>query len=51
MTRTRLQLDGFGAVDGELMVDLGLLAADLVLWNNKMLLMVNSRFVCVFFFY
>ena len=31
MTRTRLRLGGFGAVDGELIVDLGLLTTDLVL--------------------
>ena len=31
MTRTGLRLGGFGAVDSELMVDLGLLTADLVL--------------------
>ena len=31
MTRIGLQLGGFGAVDGELMVDLGLLMTDLVL--------------------
>ena len=31
MTRTGLQLGGFSAVDGELMVDLGLLTVDLVL--------------------
>ena len=31
MTRIGLQLGGFGAVDGELMVDLGLLTTDLVL--------------------
>ena len=31
MTQTGLRPSGFGAVDGELMVDLGLLTADLVL--------------------
>ena len=31
MTRTGLRLGGFGAVDGELIVDLGLLTTDLVL--------------------
>ena len=31
MTRAGLQLGGFDAIDGKLMVDLGLLTADLVL--------------------
>ena len=31
MTQTELRLGGFGAVDGELIVDLGLLTTDLVL--------------------
>ena len=43
MTRTGLQLGGFGAVDGELMVDLGLLMADLVLLMVDYLLFFGSR--------
>ena len=57
MTRTGFRPGGFGAVDGELMVDLGLLTtdlvllmADLVLLIGGVLLMVNPGFVCVFFF-
>ena len=37
MTQTGLRLGRFGAVDGELMVDLGLLTADLVLLIGRVL--------------
>ena len=42
MTQTRLRLGGFGAVDSELMVDLGLLTADLVLLMVDYLLFFGS---------
>ena len=42
MTRTGLQPGGFGAVDGELMVDLGLLTTDLVLLMADYLLFFGS---------
>ena len=47
MTRTGLPLGGFGAVDGELMVDLGLLTADLVLLIGRVLFdeVLGWRFV------
>ena len=42
MTRIGLRPGGFGAVDGELMVDLGLLTADLVLLMADYLLFFGS---------
>ena len=42
MTRTGLRLSGFGAVDGELMVDLGLLTADLVLLMADLVLLIGG---------
>ena len=42
MTRIGLQLGGFGAVDGELMVDLGLLTTDLVLLMADLVLLIGG---------
>ena len=42
MTRTGLRPGGFGAVNSELMVDLGLLTADLVLLMADYLLFFGS---------
>ena len=42
MTQTRLRLGGFGAVDGELMVDLGLLMANLVLLMVDLVLLIGG---------
>ena len=42
MTRIGLQLGGFGAVDGELMVDLGLLMANLVLLMVDLVLLIGG---------
>ena len=42
MTRTGLRPGGFGAVDGKLMVDLGLLTVDLVLLMADYLLFFGS---------
>ena len=42
MTRTRLRLGGFSVVDGELIVDLGLLTTDLVLLIADYLLFFGS---------
>ena len=42
MTRTGFRPGGFGAVDGELMVDLGLLTADLVLLMADLVLLIGG---------
>ena len=42
MTRTRLRLGGFGVVDGELIVDLGLLTTDLVLLMADLVLLIGG---------
>ena len=42
MTRTGLRLGGFSVVDGELMVDLGLLTADLVLLMADLVLLIGG---------
>ena len=42
MTRTGLRPGGFGAIDGELMVDLGFLTTDLVLLTADYLLFSGS---------